>query len=122
MFDVCKFLNGVTGDHVDVSSGASSDPCLMVIVECVLGDHVCCVLLNMCATWSYLMGASGVAGPLPGAHVSCVCCQVFRIPAGGMDPDLTLGERFVHSDDAAHFCKPTDVAVMASGDFFVSDG
>ncbi|KAK7115903.1 peptidyl-glycine alpha-amidating monooxygenase B-like isoform X2 [Littorina saxatilis] len=48
--------------------------------------------------------------------------QVFRIPRDGTEPDLTLGERFVHKEDAAHFCKPTDVAVLKSGEFYVSDG
>jgi peptidylamidoglycolate lyase len=48
--------------------------------------------------------------------------QVFRIPRNGTEPDLTLGERFVHKDDAAHFCKPADVAVLESGEFFVADG
>ena len=53
----------------------------------------------------------------------CVTCyQVFRVPAGGTVPDLTLGEAFVHNEDAAHFCKPSDVAVLESGDFFVTDG
>ncbi|XP_076465980.1 peptidyl-glycine alpha-amidating monooxygenase B-like [Babylonia areolata] len=48
--------------------------------------------------------------------------QVFRIPAGGTEANLILGERFVHGDDDDHFCKPTDVAVLKSGEFFVSDG
>lgn len=48
--------------------------------------------------------------------------QVFRIPAGGTKPDLELGERFINGDDSFHFCKPADVAVLTSGEFFVSDG
>jgi len=35
---------------------------------------------------------------------------------------LTIGEQFVPGSDKAHFCKPTDVAVERSGDFYVSDG
>ncbi|WP_304170683.1 peptidyl-alpha-hydroxyglycine alpha-amidating lyase family protein [Phenylobacterium aquaticum] len=35
---------------------------------------------------------------------------------------LTLGERGVAGHDAAHFNRPTDVAVLADGSFYVSDG
>ncbi|MCH5376156.1 MAG: peptidyl-alpha-hydroxyglycine alpha-amidating lyase family protein [Planctomycetes bacterium] len=35
---------------------------------------------------------------------------------------LTLGEEGVAGDDAAHFNRPTDVAISADGSFFVSDG
>ncbi|KAL8575177.1 hypothetical protein ACOMHN_042487 [Nucella lapillus] len=48
--------------------------------------------------------------------------QVLRVPAGGTVPDLSLGERFVSGKDDAHFCQPSDVAVLKSGEFFVSDG
>ncbi|XP_076444228.1 peptidyl-glycine alpha-amidating monooxygenase A-like isoform X2 [Babylonia areolata] len=48
--------------------------------------------------------------------------QVFKILPGESTPNMTLGMRFAHGDDAAHFCKPTDVAVLSSGDFYVSDG
>ena len=48
--------------------------------------------------------------------------QVFRFPPGSDTPDMTLGERFIPGTDQKHFCKPTDVAVMSNGDFFVSDG
>nr|CAD7194041.1 unnamed protein product [Timema douglasi] len=41
---------------------------------------------------------------------------------GNHNPLLTLGESFVPSKDAHHFCKPTDIAIMTNGDFFVSDG
>lgn len=37
-------------------------------------------------------------------------------------PALVLGTKFVPGNDDTHFCKPTDVAVLSSGDFFVSDG
>lgn len=30
--------------------------------------------------------------------------------------------RFVPRDDDYHFCKPSAVAVLSSGDFFVADG
>lgn len=48
--------------------------------------------------------------------------QVFRIPKGGDRPDMSLGIRFEPGTDKEHFCKPSDVAVLASGEFFVSDG
>ncbi|XP_050701944.1 peptidyl-glycine alpha-amidating monooxygenase B-like isoform X1 [Eriocheir sinensis] len=50
--------------------------------------------------------------------------QVFKFPAGYGDgkPLLTLGTRFQPGSDNTHFCKPTGVAVMSSGEFFVSDG
>lgn len=50
--------------------------------------------------------------------------QVFKFPAGygNGQPLLTLGTRFEPGNDDTHFCKPTGVAVMTSGEFFVSDG
>nr|CAD7427373.1 unnamed protein product [Timema monikensis] len=50
--------------------------------------------------------------------------QVFKFAPGkgNHNPLLTLGESFVPSKDAHHFCKPTDIAIMTNGDFFVSDG
>ncbi|PSN54611.1 Peptidyl-alpha-hydroxyglycine alpha-amidating lyase 1 [Blattella germanica] len=48
--------------------------------------------------------------------------QVFKFPPGGSTkPLLTLGVAFVPDNDDVHFCKPTAVAVMSNGDFFVSD-
>lgn len=51
--------------------------------------------------------------------------QVFKFgPKGGVDnhPLLELGIPFIPGKDRTHFCKPTDVAIMKNGDFFVSDG
>lgn len=48
--------------------------------------------------------------------------QVFRIPKGGDKPDMTLGIRFEPGSDTEHFCKPSDVAVLTTGEFFISDG
>ncbi|XP_071965745.1 peptidyl-glycine alpha-amidating monooxygenase B-like [Antedon mediterranea] len=49
--------------------------------------------------------------------------QIFKYPAGGAtQPLLTVGERLVNGNDDAHFCKPADVAVEATGEFFVADG
>uniref|UniRef100_A0A914GWT2 Aspartylglucosaminidase n=1 Tax=Globodera rostochiensis TaxID=31243 RepID=A0A914GWT2_GLORO len=35
---------------------------------------------------------------------------------------MSLGEKLVPGSDSKHFCKPTDVAVASTGDFFVADG
>ena len=48
--------------------------------------------------------------------------QIFKFPQGGGKALLTLGVSFVPGNDDNHFCKPTAVAVMSDGDFFVSDG
>jgi len=45
-----------------------------------------------------------------------------RFNVGSSQPDLILGEQFVPGSDKEHFCKPTDVAVLSTGEFFVSDG
>lgn len=47
--------------------------------------------------------------------------KVFKFSNNGKK-ELELGEKFVPGNDLKHFCKPTDVAVMADGSFFVSDG
>lgn len=43
-----------------------------------------------------------------------------------LSPDLEvvmeLGEKFLPGPSYKRFCKPTDVAVMPNGDFFVGDG
>jgi hypothetical protein len=38
------------------------------------------------------------------------------------EPVLVIGENNVPGSDQSHFCKPTDVAVLQNGDFFVADG
>ncbi|XP_067938308.1 peptidyl-glycine alpha-amidating monooxygenase B-like [Watersipora subatra] len=49
--------------------------------------------------------------------------QVFKFTTNGTwQAALTLGEKFKSGSDEKHFCKPTDVAVMADGSFFISDG
>ena len=45
-----------------------------------------------------------------------------KFQLGSDKPDLTLGVRLEPGSDSEHFCKPTDVAVLSSGEFFVSDG
>lgn len=50
-----------------------------------------------------------------GAH------QVFKL-SPTLEVLLTLGERYTPGNDYDHFCKPTDVAVMKDGSFFVADG
>ncbi|XP_037781429.1 peptidylglycine alpha-amidating monooxygenase-like isoform X2 [Penaeus monodon] len=50
--------------------------------------------------------------------------QVLKFPRGygNGKPLLTLGTKFQPGQDATHFCKPTGVAVLSTGEFFVSDG
>ncbi|XP_043194709.1 peptidyl-glycine alpha-amidating monooxygenase B-like [Amphibalanus amphitrite] len=48
--------------------------------------------------------------------------QVFKLPPDSDTPILTLGVPFEPGSDAAHFCKPTDVAVAEDGTIFVADG
>ncbi|KAK6967178.1 peptidyl-glycine alpha-amidating monooxygenase B-like isoform X1, partial [Biomphalaria glabrata] len=42
--------------------------------------------------------------------------------SGQTVPKMTLGQKFQHGEDTNLFCNPTDVAVLMSGEFFVSDG
>ena len=58
--------------------------------------------------------------------------KVFKIPLAAYVKEkkpseipkstLVLGKRFKHGKDNDVFCKPSDVAVLSSGEFFVSDG
>lgn len=50
--------------------------------------------------------------------------QVFRfnIRNSTTKPELTLGEAFKPGRSAKLFCKPTSVATLENGDFFVADG
>lgn len=48
--------------------------------------------------------------------------QVFKLSPKSSKILLKLGEEFVPGLDPKHFCKPTSVAVLANGDFFVADG
>ena len=45
-----------------------------------------------------------------------------RFPSGSTTADLILGEKLAPGGDDLHFCKPADVAVLPSGEFFVADG
>uniref|UniRef100_A0A2M3ZE61 peptidylamidoglycolate lyase n=1 Tax=Anopheles braziliensis TaxID=58242 RepID=A0A2M3ZE61_9DIPT len=46
----------------------------------------------------------------------------FNVNHSTKAPLLTLGQRFQPGNDFYHFCKPTSVAVLPSGEFFVADG
>jgi len=50
-----------------------------------------------------------------------VTLQVMKFVSNSDKPSLTLGEAFQPGSDAAHFCQPTDVAVMNSDDIMNSD-
>ncbi|XP_077282054.1 peptidyl-alpha-hydroxyglycine alpha-amidating lyase 2-like [Temnothorax americanus] len=47
--------------------------------------------------------------------------QVFKYSASGV-PQLILGQRFEPGSDIEHFCQPTSVAVLPSGEIVVADG
>nr|XP_022332156.1 peptidyl-glycine alpha-amidating monooxygenase B-like isoform X1 [Crassostrea virginica]XP_022332157.1 peptidyl-glycine alpha-amidating monooxygenase B-like isoform X1 [Crassostrea virginica] len=48
--------------------------------------------------------------------------QVMRFPANSDQADLVLGKRFQPGKGDNLFCKPTDVVVLSTGEFFISDG
>jgi hypothetical protein len=48
--------------------------------------------------------------------------QVFKFSNDGKQLVLTLGERLKAGDDSLHFNRPTDIAFLPDGTFFVSDG
>ncbi|CAH1796903.1 unnamed protein product [Owenia fusiformis] len=48
--------------------------------------------------------------------------QVYKFANGEKEPSLVIGTKFAPGNGTNNFCKPTDVAVAANGDFFVSDG
>lgn len=54
--------------------------------------------------------------------------QIFKYPPLAVlnekvtEPLIVKGERFVNGKDDYHFCKPSAVAVLRNGDFFVTDG
>lgn len=46
----------------------------------------------------------------------------FNLNISSEQPSLTLGEAFVPGSKIGQFCKPTAVAVLPDGKFFVADG
>lgn len=48
--------------------------------------------------------------------------QVFKLRPHSNDIVLALGKKFVPGGGKNRFCKPTSVAVVSNGDFFVADG
>lgn len=46
----------------------------------------------------------------------------FNIKNSTIKPELTLGEAFKPGRTSQLFCKPTSVASLDNGDFFVADG
>ena len=49
--------------------------------------------------------------------------QVMRFRSSDLTkPDLVVGVRLEPGSDGRHFCQPTDVAVLVSGQFYVADG
>jgi DNA-binding beta-propeller fold protein YncE len=61
----------------------------------------------------------------PERHVWIVddwASQIFKFTNDGSELVMTLGEREVMGDDEDHFGRPTDMAFLPDGTFFVSDG
>ncbi|KAJ0182287.1 hypothetical protein K1T71_001656 [Dendrolimus kikuchii] len=48
--------------------------------------------------------------------------QVFKFEAGKRNYSMVLGQRFEPGSNNYKFCKPSAVAVLKNGDFFVADG
>lgn len=48
--------------------------------------------------------------------------QVFKFDVGKRNYSMVLGKRFEPGNNNYKFCKPSAVAVLESGDFFVADG
>ncbi|GFX55377.1 integrase catalytic domain-containing protein [Trichonephila clavipes] len=48
--------------------------------------------------------------------------EVFMFPSRESNPDLMIGDPFIPGAGKNHLCQPSDVAVLTSGHFFVSDG
>jgi DNA-binding beta-propeller fold protein YncE len=48
--------------------------------------------------------------------------QVFKLTNDGKSLVMTLGEAGVPGNDTAHFARPTDIAFLPDGTFFVTDG
>ena len=48
--------------------------------------------------------------------------QIFEFTHDGKELVMTLGERGVRGDDDKHFARPTDIAWLPDGTFFITDG
>jgi DNA-binding beta-propeller fold protein YncE len=88
-------------------------------------------LLEDWTQWDYLF--AGGRGPHhvkispydPEKHVWVIddmVQQVFEFTHDGKQLVLTLGERLKSGEDNAHFGRPTDIAWLPDGTFFISDG
>lgn len=61
----------------------------------------------------------------PERHVWVVddwASQIFKFTNDGSQLVMTMGEREVYASDQVHFNRPTDMAFLPDGTFFVSDG
>ena len=61
----------------------------------------------------------------PDRHVWIVddwASQIFKFTNDGSELVMTLGEREVTGDDETHFARPTDLAFLPDGTFYVADG
>ncbi|CAD5116879.1 DgyrCDS5722 [Dimorphilus gyrociliatus] len=49
-------------------------------------------------------------------------CYVFKFPPNSATPSLILGTKLTPGGDVKHFCKPSDVVTLSTGEFFIADG
>jgi hypothetical protein len=99
--------------------------------NCIIVVDASGKLLENWTQWDHLF--AGGRGPHhvkispydPEKHVwvvDDVVQQVFEFTHDGKQLVLTLGERLVPGQDEKHFGRPTDIAWLPDGTFFISDG
>jgi DNA-binding beta-propeller fold protein YncE len=124
-----KAPEGYTGGYGAFGQPATSGKPRME--NCILVVDASGKLLENWTQWDHLF--AGGRGPHhvkinpydPEKHVWVVddmVQQVFEFTHDGKQLVLTLGERLVRGEDDKHFGRPTDIAWLPDGTFFISDG
>jgi DNA-binding beta-propeller fold protein YncE len=124
-----KAPEGYTGGYGAFGQPATSGK--PRLENCILVVDANGMLLEDWTQWDYLF--AGGRGPHhikinpydPEKHVWVVddmVQQIFEFTHDGKELVLTLGERLKQGDDDKHFGRPTDIAWLPDGTFFVSDG
>jgi DNA-binding beta-propeller fold protein YncE len=124
-----KAPEGYTGGYGAFGQPATSGK--PRLENCILVVDANGKLLENWTQWDHLF--AGGRGPHhvkinpydPEKHVWVVddmVQQVFEFTHDGKQLVLTLGERLVRGEDDKHFGRPTDIAWLPDGTFFISDG
>ena len=124
-----KAPEGYTGGYGAFGQPATSGKPRME--NCILVVDANGKLLEDWTQWDHLF--EGGRGPHhvkispydPEKHVWVVddmVQQVFEFTHDGKQLVMTLGERLVKGEDDKHFGRPTDIAWLPDGTFFISDG